>query len=211
MALCSYFLFVLSCKADEKYPTQRKMEGYAATLGLTLKQVKGWFVEKRRRDKRDNGFMLPIRSMKKLAAPRERNAAGISAARKNPKGQDLLVHNRSKSGAVLYSRYRSTSLVGENMFSKEKKKMLLPQDLLSPQYILKKVFRKDGPPLGVEFDTLPSQAFCHCKGILLEACSLSGYLMLFNDGDYSFDILILRFSCESKFCWKPRLSLVLIN
>ncbi|XWS31134.1 hypothetical protein CRYUN_Cryun23aG0051500 [Craigia yunnanensis] len=149
---------------DEKYPTQRKMEGYAATLGLTLKQVKGWFVEKRRRDKRDNGIMLPIRSMKKLATHRERNAAGISAARKNPKGQDLLVHNRSKSGAVLYSRYKGTSLVGENRFGKKKKKMLLPQDLLSPQYILKKVFRKDGPPLGVEFDTLPFQAFCHCKG-----------------------------------------------
>ena len=208
MALCFYFLLVLSCEADEKYPTQREMEGYTAALGLTLKQVKRWFVEKRRRD---NGIILPIHSMKKLAAPKERNAAGISAARKNPKEQDLLVHNGSKSGAVLYSRYKSRSLVSENRFGKKKKKMLLPQDLLSPQYILKKVFRKDGPPLGVEFDTLPSQAFCHCKGILLEACSLSGYLMLFNDGDYSFDILILRFSCESKFCWKPRLSLVLIN
>ncbi|XVF31979.1 hypothetical protein REPUB_Repub17cG0042100 [Reevesia pubescens] len=151
-------------KADEKYPTQRKMECYAATLGLTLKQVKGWFVEKRRRDKRDNGIILPIHSMKKLPAPKERNAAGISATRKNPKGRDLLVHNRSKSSAVLYSRYKSTSLVSENRFGKKKKKMLLSQDFLSPQYILKKVFRKDGPPLGVEFDSLPSQAFCRCKG-----------------------------------------------
>lgn len=41
--------------------------------------------------------------------------------------------------------------------------MLLPRDLLYPQFILKKVFRKDGPPLGVEFYSLPSQAFCHCK------------------------------------------------
>ncbi|XWS75947.1 hypothetical protein CRYUN_Cryun01aG0135400 [Craigia yunnanensis] len=146
---------------DEKYPTQREMEGYAAALGLTLKQVKGWFVEKRRRDK---GIILPIHSMKKLAAPKEKNAAGISAAGKNPKELDLLVHNRSKSGAVLYSRYKSRSLVGENRFGKKKKKMLLPHDLFSPQYILKKVFRKDGPPLGVEFDSLPSQAFCHCKG-----------------------------------------------
>ena len=163
---------MLSCEADKKYPTQKEMEGYAAALGLTLKQVKGWFVEKRRRDKRDTGIILPIHSMQKLPAPKERNTAGLSDARKNPKGQDLLVHNRSKSGAVLYSRYRSTSLVGENMFSKEKKKMLLPQDLLSPQYILKKVFRKDGPPLGVKFDSLPSQAFFNCKGILLEAYSL---------------------------------------
>ncbi|XWS36650.1 hypothetical protein CRYUN_Cryun20dG0103400 [Craigia yunnanensis] len=149
---------------DKKYPTQREMEGYAAALGLTLNQVKGWFVENRRRDKRDTGIILPVHSMKRLPASKERNAAGLSEARKNPKGQDLLVHNRSKSVAVLYSRYRSTSLVGENMFGKKKKKMLLPQDLLSPQYILKKVFRKDGPPLGVKFDSLPSQAFFNCKG-----------------------------------------------
>ena len=58
------------------------MEGYAVTLGLTLKQVKGWFFEKRRRD---NGFMLPILPIKKFAAPKERNTAGIFAARKNPK------------------------------------------------------------------------------------------------------------------------------
>ncbi|XVE72619.1 hypothetical protein DITRI_Ditri11bG0052600 [Diplodiscus trichospermus] len=149
---------------DEKYPTQRKMEEFAAALGLTLKQVKGWFVEKRRRDKRDNGLVLPIHSVKKLAAPKERNAAGFSAARKNPKGQDLLVHNESKSSAVLYSRYNSTFSVCENRLSKKKKKMLLPQDLLSPQYVLKKIFRKDGPALGVEFDSLPSQAFCYWKG-----------------------------------------------
>ncbi|XP_022771609.1 homeobox-DDT domain protein RLT3-like isoform X2 [Durio zibethinus] len=140
------------------------MEGYAAALGLTLKQVKGWFVENRRRGKRDNGIMLPIHSMKKLAAPKEGNATGISAARNSPKEQDLLVHSRSTSGDVLCSRYKSTSLVSENRFGKKKKKMLLPQDLFSPQYILKKVFRKDGPPLGVEFDSLPSQAFCHCQG-----------------------------------------------
>ncbi|KAL6989131.1 hypothetical protein U1Q18_014883 [Sarracenia purpurea var. burkii] len=37
--------------------------------------------------------------------------------------------------------------------------------LLSSDHILKKVFRKDGPPLGVEFDSLPSQAFrCCLKG-----------------------------------------------
>ncbi|XP_057476389.1 homeobox-DDT domain protein RLT3 isoform X2 [Actinidia eriantha] len=34
---------------------------------------------------------------------------------------------------------------------------------LSTDFILKKVFRKDGPPLGVEFDSLSSQAFRHCK------------------------------------------------
>ncbi|XP_021300642.1 homeobox-DDT domain protein RLT3 isoform X1 [Herrania umbratica] len=145
---------------EEKYPTQRDVEGYAAALGLTLKEVKGWFVERRRRDKRDYGIMLPIHSMKKLHAPNGRNVGGFSAGRKNPKGHGSLVHNRSNTGAALYSRHKSAFSTA----NQRKKKMLLPQDLLSTQYILKKVFRKDGPPLGVEFDSLPSQAFCHCKG-----------------------------------------------
>nr|XP_043635084.1 homeobox-DDT domain protein RLT3 [Erigeron canadensis]XP_043635085.1 homeobox-DDT domain protein RLT3 [Erigeron canadensis] len=34
--------------------------------------------------------------------------------------------------------------------------------LLSSDYILSKVFRKDGPPLGVDFDTVPSHAFHFC-------------------------------------------------
>ncbi|CAI9273230.1 unnamed protein product [Lactuca saligna] len=39
----------------------------------------------------------------------------------------------------------------------------LVDDLLPPDYILRKVFRKDGPPLGVEFDNLPSHAFRFCN------------------------------------------------
>lgn len=80
----------------------------------------GWSVEKRRRDKRDSGIILPIHFMRKQAASRERNAASICAARKNPKGLDLLVHNRSKSGYVLYSINKSTALGGENRFGKIK-------------------------------------------------------------------------------------------
>ncbi|KAK9061380.1 hypothetical protein SSX86_018561 [Deinandra increscens subsp. villosa] len=38
----------------------------------------------------------------------------------------------------------------------------IQDDLLSPEYILRKVFRKDGPPVGVEFDDLPSHAFRFC-------------------------------------------------
>ncbi|KVI06242.1 DDT domain-containing protein [Cynara cardunculus var. scolymus] len=48
----------------------------------------------------------------------------------------------------------------------------LQDDLLSPDFILRKVFRKDGPPLGVEFDNLPSHAFrfCNVKGISHRPC-----------------------------------------
>ncbi|GMI70898.1 hypothetical protein like AT4G12750 [Hibiscus trionum] len=124
---------------DKMYHTQEEMEGYAAALGLTLKQVQQWFIYKRKRDKRT---ILPIRSMEKPSASTQRNATGIFDATEN---------------------HKNTS-VGAKGFGKKKKKMLLPQDLLPAQYILKKVFRKDGPLLGVEFDSLPSQAFFHCEG-----------------------------------------------
>ncbi|KAJ0657502.1 hypothetical protein HanLR1_Chr14g0547571 [Helianthus annuus] len=44
-------------------------------------------------------------------------------------------------------------------------------DLLPAQYILSKVFRKDGPPLGVEFDDLPSHAFRFCTVKVFEGFS----------------------------------------
>ncbi|XP_020686322.1 homeobox-DDT domain protein RLT3 isoform X4 [Dendrobium catenatum] len=52
----------------------------------------------------------------------------------------------------------------------EKKRILRVQSFLSKEYILSKVFRKDGPPLGLEFDPPPENAIgvltdfenCHC-------------------------------------------------
>uniref|UniRef100_A0A2N9IPY1 Homeobox domain-containing protein n=1 Tax=Fagus sylvatica TaxID=28930 RepID=A0A2N9IPY1_FAGSY len=91
--------------SENKYPTKELMEDHAATLGLTYKQLRGWFIEKRRRDKRDNG----------------------------------------------------TILTPQTKIAKRKiKPILLLQNFFTPDYILKKVFRKDGPPLGVQFDSLPS-------------------------------------------------------
>lgn len=40
---------------------------------------------------------------------------------------------------------------------------ILQNDLYSPDYILKKIFRKDGPPLGSQFDFLPDNAFSSPK------------------------------------------------
>lgn len=56
---------------------------------------------------------------------------------------------------------------------------------LSSDYILRKVFRKDGPPLGVEFDHLPSHAFrfCNYKGfyflILFFSDFFSNYMLIY--------------------------------
>lgn len=106
---------------EENYPTQEAMQSYASALGLTSKQVRGWFIERRRRDKRDNET------------------------------------DRSKT-KTLSSRYECTSTRKESSINKRAEKIIL-QDLLTPGYILKKLFRKDGPPLGVQFDSLPSKVF----------------------------------------------------
>lgn len=47
------------------------------------------------------------------------------------------------------------------------KDQVLLQILLSKDYILKKIFRKDGPTLGMEFDAPPGNAFCYHTGMLM--------------------------------------------
>lgn len=46
-------------------------------------------------------------------------------------------------------------------------RLRLQEVLFSSEYILKKIFRKDGPPLGVEFDSMPETGFQCCEeGVL---------------------------------------------
>ncbi|XP_055831530.1 homeobox-DDT domain protein RLT3 isoform X2 [Solanum dulcamara] len=47
--------------------------------------------------------------------------------------------------------------------SEDDYRLRLQEGLYSPDYILAKIFRKDGPPLGGEFDLLPSNAFSRSK------------------------------------------------
>lgn len=42
-------------------------------------------------------------------------------------------------------------------------RLRLQEMMFSPEYIVEKFFRKDGPPLGDEFDSLPSRAFRCCE------------------------------------------------
>ncbi|XP_037494138.1 homeobox-DDT domain protein RLT3 isoform X2 [Jatropha curcas] len=118
--------------AEQKYPTNSAMEELAAVLDLTFKQVQGWFVEKRRRDKSKNILIT---------------TPSVTTNRKKDKRRDTLIkHAYSGSASKSYK-------------TKRKKNLFLLQDLLTPDYILRKIFRKDGPPLGAEFDSLPSRAF----------------------------------------------------
>ncbi|GMH07840.1 hypothetical protein Nepgr_009680 [Nepenthes gracilis] len=102
--------------SDDRYPTQSRIEDYAFALGLTCKQVRGWFIERRRKEK---------------------------------KAEEI---NESKK-----KRKKSYSSLEQGEVDENTKRSILMHDMLySPDFILKKVFRKDGPPVGVEFDTIPS-------------------------------------------------------
>lgn len=125
------FIKVIFFIPEDMYPTQKAMKGYAASLGLTFKQVQGWFMEKRKRHKKSGE--VPFNSS---------------------------VQDRAESTDSLPST--CGHLASTN--AKRWKKTICLQDMLfSPDYILKKVFRKDGPVLGVEFDSLPTGAFLHGK------------------------------------------------
>ncbi|GAB4855267.1 hypothetical protein Ancab_023887 [Ancistrocladus abbreviatus] len=110
---------------EDKYPTQSRMEDYAFALGLTYKQVRGWFIERRRKEKKDNSV---IGCRKKGEAKKKK--------KKKKKCSNL---ERGEDGIM-------------------RRPILLQDMLYTPDYILKEVFREDGPPLGVEFDPVPTAA-----------------------------------------------------
>ena len=109
------------------------MECHATVFGLTYKQVRGWFVERRRRERRQHTASELLSG---------RNGVGVSVTR---------VAKRSDSS-------RNTRAAASGLRCKKKDMTVSVQRLRNPDYLLKKVFRKDGPPLGVEFDGLPSRA-----------------------------------------------------
>lgn len=153
--------------SEDKYPTQRVMEDYAAALGLTYKQVKGWFVERRRREKNQrteknkNGSSLDRTICKSAIASKTILKKGVHSGNRGSKMTKKILSS-SKHNLLSRKRQRCSCNHGF-LVDRTKKPPLVLQDLLhTSDYILKKVFRKDGPPLGVEFDAFPSRPFCHC-------------------------------------------------
>ncbi|XP_050205554.1 homeobox-DDT domain protein RLT3 [Mercurialis annua] len=117
--------------AEQKYPSHAVMKELASVLDLTFKQVKGWFIEKRRRDRSRDILITPPSLSKKVSFFKGRNCV------------DVLTTTRRN-----------------NCKKKRKEKKLIPrQTVLPASYILTKIFRKDGPSLGTEFDSLPSKGF----------------------------------------------------
>lgn len=147
------------------------MEDYAAALGLTYKQVKGWFVERRRREKNQRmeknkkGSSLDRTICKSTIASKKIVKKGVHSGNRGSKTIKKILSS-SKHNLSSRKRQRHSCNHGFLVDRKEKPPIVLQDLLHTSDYILKKVFRKDGPPLGVEFDALPSRPFCHCTGIL---------------------------------------------
>lgn len=164
---------------EEPFPTQETLEDYAFILNLTYKQVRGWFAEKRRRDKKGReGVELPSKkSMKGSCIKTGRCPAKKRNLRdcvsKKPNAHLSTKTSRSKifkkdagkskcSNIRNHGEERLIDFFGKkNKSNQKKRKLSYIQDILPPDYLLEKVFRKDGPPLGVEFDSLPLGAFSH--------------------------------------------------
>lgn len=143
------------------------MKDYAAALGLTYKQVRGWFLGRRRREKNENDVRV-LSSKKHVSA---KIGIAVVAAKKILRRVGLAAHSkRNMSSSSNYKRARLGAhrwhCFHNNDSGAVERERVLNEDLLTADYLLKKVFRKDGPPLGVEFDSLPSRSFCHCKGML---------------------------------------------
>lgn len=148
--------------SEERYPTPGTMEEYAVALGLTYKQVRCWFSERRRKEKKEMESRIVSSSKKPLMHGRK---IGVEAGSTR---EDTLVgrarissFSNVKQGRKRQCTRSNNSMVGKRVLKRKREQIL--QDLLTPDYILKKVFRKDGPPLGVEFDSLPSRESPHFR------------------------------------------------
>ncbi|KAK4747325.1 hypothetical protein SAY87_026362 [Trapa incisa] len=142
--------------SEERCPAPKAMEEYAVTLGLTLKQVQRWFVDKRKRDEKNNGTGCSSCSSKEGLVPKGRVGANEKIRRQKP-----FLGRKTSRANLLTSRYglitsAERRIVAANIM---KRPICLQDMLLTPEYILQKLFRKDGPPLGTEFDSLPAWAF----------------------------------------------------
>ncbi|CAH9146770.1 unnamed protein product [Cuscuta epithymum] len=91
------------------------------------------------------------RNRKKNSAKRSSELGGVEKGAKCTKNGD----NRKRK-----RKNKST----QQIFMNEKDYQRRLQEILhSPEHIFSKIFRKDGPPLGDEFDSIPEHAFVNCN------------------------------------------------
>ncbi|URE22844.1 hypothetical protein MUK42_12920 [Musa troglodytarum] len=147
--------------SEEKYPEQTKMEEYASLLNLTYNQIRSWFVERRRKERRENetmtsnveSFLNGSSSQASKFADGHGRVAGITSRCATERMYQLV--KQKARHKVLEQLMKSHSVGRINHTDTDQ---VLLQILLSKDYILKKIFRKDGPTLGIEFDAPPGNA-----------------------------------------------------
>ncbi|CAL9042752.1 unnamed protein product [Musa banksii] len=150
--------------SEEKYPEQTKMEEYASLLNLTYNQIRIWFVERRRKERRDNetmtsnveSFLNGSSSQASKFTDGHGRVAGITSRCAIERMYQLV---KQKARHKVLERLMKSHSVGR--INHTDKDQVLLQILLSKDYILKKIFRKDGPTLGIEFDAPPGNAICY--------------------------------------------------
>lgn len=129
--------------SDVQYPKPEEMGEYATCVGLTYSQVRIWFKERRRKERR--------MEMGAIGSQMERQ---FSARSSGPRCSSSFSFCNQ---APIYGISRSQSDTWGMSTAGEESK-ILSQVLFPKDYILSKIFRKDGPPLGSEFDSLPQSA-----------------------------------------------------
>ncbi|XP_040381805.1 homeobox-DDT domain protein RLT3 [Oryza brachyantha] len=131
--------------SEVQYPKSEYIAEYATSVGLTYSQVRIWFKERRRKERRE---------MESLGAHMEKQL--------NARSNGFRC-NSSSSRFASFSQSTIDHHVDNGMSFIGEKHALRPQVLFPKDYILRKVFRKDGPPLGSEFDFLPQSAPRHLR------------------------------------------------
>ncbi|KAL5196616.1 hypothetical protein ABZP36_000128 [Zizania latifolia] len=133
--------------SEVQYPKPEDIAEYATSVGLTYNQVRIWFKERRRKERREMES-LGAHMAKKLSARSNGSRCSVSRSTMYNTASLRLEDNSSVD--------RGVSFIGD-------KHTLRSQVLFPKDYILRKVFRKDGPSLGSEFDSLPQSAPGHLR------------------------------------------------
>lgn len=139
----------ISFYPDVQYPKPEEMREYATCVGLTYSQVRIWFKERRRKERKE---------METIGAQMERQFSSRSSGPKSSSSSSSC--NQAPMYGISELDTWGMSITGEE--NKIGSQVLFPKD-----YILSKFFRKDGPPLGSEFDPLPQSAHGSNRGMLV--------------------------------------------
>ncbi|MQL83362.1 hypothetical protein Taro_015854, partial [Colocasia esculenta] len=145
--------FLEKLYSEDKYPNQKDMYDCAAALNLTYNQVRKWFTDKRAKEKKENDRLISNKQNPRVTRALAQSCSTDHSGKEAHDEQWTALRQQVKKSAGRMKRLL------------QKRPLLRLQVLFPEDYILKKVFRNDGPPLGVEFDCLPAKGFLEHDGL----------------------------------------------